>query len=123
VYADPGQVGRVLTNLVSNALKYSEGGIEVTARSDPGRGLILTEVSDSGPGIPPQRKHDIFNKFARLKTGKTRGREGSGLGLAICKSIVESHRGEIGVESVEGKGSLFWFGLPAEPVSRPEASQ
>ena len=114
IFADPAQVGRVLSNLVTNALKYSENGIEITSRLDPKLNLVRTEVRDSGPGIPAERTQDIFDKFARLKTGKSRGREGSGLGLAICKSIVESHDGEIGVNSIEGEGSVFWFGLPAE---------
>jgi signal transduction histidine kinase len=115
VFADPAQIGRVVANLMSNALKYSDGDIEVTASFDPERRRIRVEIKDRGPGIPEDQQSIIFDKFGRLKTGKTRGREGSGLGLAICKSIVESHHGEIGVISVPGRGSTFWFDVPAEP--------
>jgi signal transduction histidine kinase len=113
IYADPAQLGRVLDNLLSNALKYSEGEVRVRSYTDGG-GRVVTEVSDFGVGIPPASMDGIFSKFYRVRQGQRRGREGAGLGLAICRAIVEAHRGEIGVRSREREGSTFWFALPAE---------
>ena len=114
LYADPAQVGRVMANLLSNALKYSDGVVEVRAEIEEATGRVRTEIADEGPGIPDEFKPVVFDKFARLKSMHSRGREGSGLGLAICKSIVEAHNGELGVDSDKGKGSRFWFSLPVE---------
>ena len=113
VYADPGQIGRVMDNLLSNALKYSEDDIGVVARFEPANGTIRVEVSDRGPGIPEGQEKAIFDRFARLKGAGRRGRQGSGLGLAICRSIVTAHSGDIGVVSSE-RGSNFWFSLPID---------
>ncbi len=113
IFADPGQIGRVIDNLVSNALKYSDNGIGITARILPGEGKIRVEVDDRGPGIPPEHQTAIFDRFARLKGSETAGRQGSGLGLAICKSIITAHSGEIGVNSSRN-GSVFWFTLPMD---------
>jgi PAS domain S-box-containing protein len=114
IYADPSQIDRVLANLLSNALKYSDGTVEVSASLENPSGRVRTSVVDRGPGIPPESRKEIFEKFTRLKTGPGRGRQGSGLGLAICRSIVLAHNGTIGVDSVEGEGSMFWFSLPVE---------
>ncbi len=111
IYADPGQIGRVLDNLVSNALKYSDERIGITARRVPGRDEVRVEVDDRGPGIPTEQQAAIFDRFARLKGSN--GRQGSGLGLAICRSIVNAHSGQIGVDS-NGHGSVFWFTLPLD---------
>lgn len=113
IFADPGQVGRVVDNLLSNALKYSEDDIGVVARFDAESGTVRVEVSDRGPGIPVGQEKAIFDRFARLKGAGRRGRQGSGLGLAICRSIITAHFGEIGVESSE-RGSRFWFSLPID---------
>lgn len=112
IYADPGQIGRVLDNLVSNALKYSDDGIGVSAKKIPGANQIRVEVSDRGRGIPEDQQTAIFDRFARLK-GSSARRQGSGLGLAICKSIIIAHSGQIGVES-GGNGAVFWFTLPTD---------
>lgn len=116
VYADPRQIGRVLDNLLSNALKYSADDISLTARTDPASGLIRTEVADYGPGIPSDQREAIFDRFARVKSPVGpigQGRQGSGLGLAICKSIIGAHSGKIGVD-VPRRGSVFWFTLPVD---------
>ena len=113
IYADPRQIGRVLYNLLSNALKYSDEGIGITATVDPERGHLRVEVRDQRPGIPAAHHEAVFDRFSRLKGSGTRGRQGSGLGLAICKSIINAHFGEIGVRST-GNGSVFWFTLPVD---------
>ncbi len=113
IYADPSQIGRVLDNLLSNALKYSNDGIDMTARNDPDANVVKVDVRDHGPGIPVEQQEAIFDRFARLKGSGTAGRQGSGLGLAICRSIINAHSGQIGVVSAGG-GSNFWFTLPAD---------
>lgn len=112
-FADPAQVGRVLDNLLSNALKYSETDIAVRCALDDGNSVV-TRVEDYGRGIPAELVSNLFDKFFRVHHGRRAGREGSGLGLAVCKAIVEAHGGSIGVDSEEGNGSSFWFSLPAE---------
>ena len=113
LYADPQQIGRVLDNLLSNALKYSAGPVQVRSFQDA-QGRVVTEVIDQGDGIPPEHVDSLFSKFFRVRQGQRRGREGAGLGLAICKAVVEAQRGEIGVRSKLREGSTFWFALPAE---------
>lgn len=113
LYADPQQVGRVLDNLLSNALKYSGGPVRIRAFHD-GQSRLVTEVIDHGDGIPPEHMDSLFSKFFRVRQGQRRGREGSGLGLAICRAVVEGQRGEIGVRSRLHEGSTFWFALPIE---------
>jgi NtrC-family two-component system sensor histidine kinase KinB len=99
----------VLTNLISNALRYvSEGGhIHVMAKK-VGEQVHLS-VRDDGPGIPPEYQTKIFQKFVQVKG---RGAGGTGLGLAICKEIVRAHGGMIWVESILGQGSTFTFTVP-----------
>ena len=113
LYADPQQIGRVMDNLLSNALKYSAGPVRVKSFLDA-QGRVVTEVIDQGDGIPPEHVDSLFSKFFRVRQGQRRGREGAGLGLAICKAVVEAQRGEIGVHSRLREGSTFWFALPAE---------
>lgn len=116
VYADFDQMVRVVTNLLSNAIKYSPEGSEIRVRSylDPrSAAVIVTEVQDQGIGIPENEIGKLFTKFYRVTTRQGRGRPGSGLGLAICKAIVEAHGGRIWVQSQPGKGSTFYFSLPA----------
>jgi NtrC-family two-component system sensor histidine kinase KinB len=109
VRADANRIAWVLSNLISNALRYvSPGGhIHVAAfRAGP---QVHLSVRDDGPGIPPEYQSRVFEKFVQVK-----GREpgGTGLGLAICKDIVKAHGGTIWVESVPGRGSTFTFTLP-----------
>ena len=120
VFVDYDQVCRVLSNLLSNSIKYSQSGSEIRVRSylmpsDAGR--VVTEVGDSGVGIPDDEIDKIFDKFYRVTSQRGRGRPGSGLGLAICKSIIEAHDGKIWVDSVPGRGSTFYFDLPVSTPS------
>ncbi len=109
VRADANKVAWVLTNLISNALRYvrQDGQIQIAAKK-VGPHVHLS-VRDNGPGIPPEYQSKIFQKFFQVK-GRQSG--GTGLGLAICKEIVRAHGGAIWVESSAGQGSTFTFTLP-----------
>jgi signal transduction histidine kinase len=113
VVADPDRLRQVLSNLVSNAVKFTDDGaigVRVDGVAlDAGRGLRVT-VDDSGVGIAPADAMHLFAPFAQLATTRSRG--GTGLGLAICKRLVERMGGEIAVESRVGHGSTFWFVIP-----------
>ena len=110
VLADGDVALRVLTNLMDNAVKFNlrEGRITVKARQ-AGEEIWFT-VMDTGPGIPPESRQRVFDRFARLESAE--GIEGTGLGLAFCKLAVEAHGGRIWVESELGQGSRFHFTLP-----------
>ena len=112
VQADQSQMHQLLQNLVGNALKYRRRGVtpEIIVRSSRGNGnMVCIEVEDNGIGIEQENYDRIFKMFRRLHTDEDY--EGSGIGLAVCKKIVERHGGTIGVRSVSGKGSTFWFTL------------
>ncbi len=111
VQADLGQIRRVISNLISNALKFTKSG-QVTVEIICGRKEVTISVSDTGIGISPEHLPHIFGKFYRVDTSATRETEGSGLGLYIAKSIIELHGGKIWVKSKEGKGTTFSFTLP-----------
>jgi len=115
MYADPGQLGRVLDNLLSNAMKSTAGKVKVVNSYNKDTDMIRTEVIDHGEGIPVSQHVEIFDKFYRLREGNARGREGSGLGLAICKSVIGAHGGTIGVTNRSQGGATFWFEIPKDP--------
>lgn len=123
IFADPRQIGRVLDNLLSNALKYSDDEVSVTAEYRPESGELVTRVSDQGEGIPAGYQDDVFDKFFRVRGNSTESKGGAGLGLAICKAIVELHNGRIGVISAEHRGSTFWFVLPAAEAPARSADE
>lgn len=110
---DPVRLGRVMINLTSNAIKYTEeGAVTVTIRcieQDNTSCVVECSVIDTGIGIPADKIDLIFDKFIQADSSITRRYGGTGLGLAITKQIVEKMGGEIGVESEVGKGSRFWF--------------
>lgn len=112
--ADPARLRQVLANLVDNAIKYGrEGGLVAVG----GRGLdrlrVEFTVRDDGPGIPPEAKLRIFERFFRVDKARSREQGGTGLGLAIVKNVVQAHGGEIRVESAAGAGTEFSITLPA----------
>jgi signal transduction histidine kinase len=121
VEIDNEKVGRVLTNLLDNALKFTPAGGQVTLRAEnqqvDGGDFLLCSVSDSGRGIPKEFQERIFDRFAQVHgLAIPYESRGSGLGLAFCKLAIEAHNGRIWVESEPGKGSTFYFTLPIADV-------
>jgi len=116
VRADRVRLKQALLNLISNAIKYNKPGGTVEVDIKPKENdRIHIVVTDSGMGINAKRLGELFQPFSRLDAVDS-GIEGTGIGLTITKRIVELMGGEIGVESEEGKGSLFWIGLPLEAI-------
>ena len=122
---DPGRLRQVLTNLLGNAMKFTDQG-EVSLRVElPSEATdtvtVRFMVGDTGPGIPLQQQGRLFQSFTQLDGSSTRKFEGTGLGLAISKQIVELLRGQIGVTSQPGRGSTFWFTAVFEkqPLEQP----
>ena len=113
VWADADRVAQILTNLISNAHKYTlvEGSITVTARRDDG--FVRVDVSDTGIGLSPEDQAQLFTKFFRAHDRSPQAGGGTGLGLVITRLLVELHGGRITVSSAPGQGSTFTFFLPA----------
>jgi signal transduction histidine kinase len=109
---DRGQVGRAVANLVDNALKFTPPGGTVTVALGGGEGEALVSVSDTGPGIPPEEREHVFERFYQGRHGQALG-SGSGLGLAIVAGVVRRHGGSVSVTSADGAGSRFELRLPA----------
>ena len=119
VTGDPARLRQVLTNLVANAVKFTEQGeIEITAGVEPGAGdAVRFEVRDTGIGIPPELQKQIFEAFTQADGSMTRRHGGSGLGLTIVRALVELMHGEIGLNSAPSRGSRFWFTVPLPPAA------
>ena len=117
---DVGRIRQVITNLVGNAIKFTEEGHVAINVSSQMRGDIVSchiEIEDTGIGIPEDKVNEIFNEFAQAEQSTTRKYGGTGLGLAISRRLVDLMGGELGVTSDHGKGSVFWISLPL-PVDR-----
>ena len=112
VYCDGQRIEQVLTNLITNAIKFSSSGGQVTVNAEVNNNKVRFFVTDSGQGIPPEALPRIFNKFFQVQSSTETRTKGTGLGLAITKHIVDLHGGEVGVESEPAKGSRFYFTLP-----------
>jgi two-component system phosphate regulon sensor histidine kinase PhoR len=112
VEADSDRLEQVFFNLVDNAVKYGrvQGAVEVSASSLFSHDQI--SVSDDGPGIPPEARERVFERFYRLDRARSRDQGGTGLGLSIVKHIVQSHGGEVWVQSGPERGAMFYFTLP-----------
>jgi len=116
ISSDPTRLRQILTNLISNAIKYTlKGGIDVrVCRLD---GVIKVIVKDSGVGIPDDYLPNLFMPFSQADASNTRKFGGTGLGLSICSELVHLLGGEIGVQSKQGEGAAFWFTLPYKSSS------
>ena len=112
--ADGQRLQQVLTNLLHNAIKYGPPGTTIHVWVSRRRGALEVRVSDGGPGIPPEERAHLFERFYRGQAALNTERQGTGLGLSIAKAIVEAHGGTIGVASGSGCGTTFWFTLPLE---------
>ncbi|MGH9550050.1 MAG: sensor histidine kinase, partial [Terriglobales bacterium] len=125
VFADGDRLVQVLVNLISNACKFSPKGQTVTVSVEEIPNWVEIKVTDRGRGIPAKYKGLLFQRFQQVEASDARKKGGTGLGLAICKGIIEAHNGTIGVESEEGKGSVFWFRIPpaTQKISLSTADQ
>ncbi|MGG1559765.1 ATP-binding protein [Geobacillus thermoleovorans] len=110
---DPDRIEQVLTNLIDNAIRYTESGGTVRLIIEPSGDGVTIHVQDSGSGIPEEDLPFVFERFYKADKARTRGRSGTGLGLAIAKNIVEAHKGLITVHSKLNEGTTFSFYLPA----------
>jgi PAS domain S-box-containing protein len=121
VLADRKRLLQVMTNLLSNAAKFSPEGAPVDIAMSTDGWAIRVAVQDRGPGIPEAFRSRIFGRFAQADSTASRQKGGTGLGLAICKRLVEVMEGHIGFDDREGGGTSFWFEMPRhEPQIRPK---
>ncbi|MDX6471282.1 MAG: hypothetical protein QOK22_98, partial [Gaiellaceae bacterium] len=111
-HGDSARIGQVIDNLVSNAIKYTPNGGDVSITMTSDAGIATIAVADTGIGIPQDEANQLFGRFFRTSNARESGIQGSGLGLAISRGIVEAHGGTIGFESVEGAGTTFRITLP-----------
>ncbi|KAM3096699.1 response regulator [Phormidesmis sp. 146-12] len=118
IWVDRDRIVQTLTNLFSNAIKFSPPHSTVWLTMTLNQGAVLLQVKDQGRGIPIDKLGCIFERFQQVDSSDSRNCEGTGLGLAICRSIVQQHGGEIWVESVLGEGSRFSFTLPLRKYDR-----
>lgn len=112
VYADKERIAQVIINLLSNAIKYSPTSDRIIVTIAQEAKKIIISVRDFGMGIPKGEQEKVFGRFFRVKGKKERNIQGLGLGLYISYEIITQHKGEIWLESTEGKGSTFYFSLP-----------
>ena len=115
MHTDRNRLAQVVSNFMTNALKFTQEG-SITLGFRPYEEGLYFYVKDTGTGIPQEKLPHVFERFVKLRPDKN----GTGLGLSICQTIIHKLGGEIGVESEEGAGSTFWFTLPWEPATRPK---
>jgi two-component system phosphate regulon sensor histidine kinase PhoR len=115
ILGDTDKFDQIMTNLVSNAIKYSPRGGDITVKVWSDGETLRVSVSDQGMGVPPDKLSRIFDKFERVDNRDTREVGGTGIGLFLVKHLVERHSGRIWAESELGQGSTFIFEIPVEP--------
>jgi PAS domain S-box-containing protein len=113
ITADAGRIEQVLTNLVGNAIKYAEESKVIDIVIENKQKEAKVSVIDYGPGIQQSKISSLFNRYYQVQNNGNNSNSGLGIGLYICSEIIKKHNGEIGVDSELGKGSTFWFTLPA----------
>ncbi|WP_126631009.1 PAS domain-containing sensor histidine kinase [Dictyobacter alpinus] len=114
VVADPDRIAQVISNYVTNAIKYSDPERPIRIGMHYNEDVARVWVQDKGPGLSEDARKQIWKRFYQLKESSTSSdnKQGLGLGLYICQTIIQQHHGEVGVDSIPGKGSTFWFTLP-----------
>jgi signal transduction histidine kinase len=122
LWIDPGAVAQSLSNLLDNAVKYSNGSRAIAVRLRRAGDAAVIDVEDHGIGIPRDEQEKIFDRFHRVSTGLVHDVKGSGLGLAIVRHIAEAHGGRVTVESRPGEGSMFHLHLPFDGVACASAA-
>jgi signal transduction histidine kinase len=116
VYGDEGKIRQVFEIILENATRFtSKGGIRISAT--PSGDMLKVTIEDTGVGIDPEHKNEIFEPFRQVDGGISRSHGGAGLGLALAKKIVEIHGGRLWLESALGQGSCFYFTLPIRPAN------
>jgi CheY-like chemotaxis protein len=122
--ADHDRIMQTLTNLISNAIKFSPRGEEVRVTAHPTADTVLFSVADHGRGVPADKRETIFERFGQVDASDARDKGGFGLGLPIARSIVEQHGGSLWVDTEPGRGATFWFTLPrsSEAVGEVDGS-
>jgi signal transduction histidine kinase len=120
--ADGVKLSIALSNLVKNALQFTDSGGHVTVHAQRESDHYIVTVTDDGIGIPARDLPRVFERFFQVETHLTRRYGGMGLGLAVAKAMIELHRGSIWAESEEGKGSKFSFLVPATQTQEPPLS-
>lgn len=127
ISADADRIMQVLTNLIGNAIKFSEAGATIDVEVTEKESEALFRIRDHGRGIPADKLDSIFERFQQVDSSDAREKGGTGLGLPICRSIVSRHGGRIWVESSVGEGSTFAFAIPRVPAlaagSGPRATE
>lgn len=118
VMGDAERLIQVISNLVSNAIKYSPSETTITVRTSHQDDMVRVEVEDQGPGITEEDMPNLFKEFIRLRNRPTAGEASSGVGLSITRDLIELHSGRVGAVSTPGAGSIFWFELPCEQIER-----
>ena len=122
ILADEGRLRQVITNLMGNAVKFTEKGgvcVEIKNQGD----MLRFDVRDTGVGVPPAKRQEIFEEFVQADSSHARKFGGTGLGLAISKRLVDTMGGEIAVDAAPEGGSCFWFTLPAKVVTPAQAGK